>query len=53
MWEELRLVNEPGPEGGILKIKTIKKREIIKLMIKNLNASHLKIIIGMNINRSM
>lgn len=52
MWEELRLVNEPGPEGGILKIKTIKK-EIIKLMIKNLNASHLKIIIGMNINRSM
>ena len=43
MWEELRFVNEPGPEGGILKIKTIKKeRNNEKLMIKNLNASHLK-----------
>ena len=38
MWEELRLVNEPGPEGGILKIKTIKKERN-----KILNASHLKI----------
>lgn len=43
MWEELRFVNEPGPEGGILKIKTIKKERNNKINDKKFKCIPFKV----------